>query len=174
MRILLTGKIGIGKTSVCEKIVERAKKNGFTCCGVLTRRLEEGGGNTGLLVEDISTGNKKVLAHRITDGKIPKGIRFCNFIFIESAIEFAKKALFKRGDLLVIDEFGYLELEGRGFKNALLAFKSEINKNSILVVRNELKEEVSKLLGCDFKVFEVNQKNREELPEVILTEMFTN
>jgi len=172
MKILLTGKIGIGKTYMCEKIVERAKKKGFTCCGTLTRKLEEGEKNTGLVVEDISTGKKKVLAHRINDGKIRKGIPFCNFIFDENAIEFAKKALSKRGDLLIIDEFGYLELEGKGFNNALLAFKSRRNKNSILVVRNELKEDVSKLLDCDFKVFEVNQKNREGLPEVILTEMF--
>ncbi len=171
MRILLTGEIGIGKTSVCKEIVEEAKKNGFTCCGVLTHRLEDKGKTTGLVVEDVSTGEKKILASRI-NGKISDGIFLCNFIFNREAIKFGEKALSKKGDLLVTDEFGKLELEGKGFKNAICAFKSRKNKNSILVVRSELKKSVSARLGCNFKKIEVNENNREELPRTIFNMLF--
>lgn len=167
MRILLTGKIGIGKTTVCKKIVEIAKKNGLNCCGVLTQRLEDKGKTAELIVEDISTGERKILASRINDEEISNGIISCNFIFNREAIEFGKKALSKKGDLLVIDEIGNLELEGKGFNNAICAFQSKKNKNSILVVRSKLKKAVSAKLDCNFKMIEVNKDNREEVPTTI-------
>jgi len=173
MKFLLTGKIGIGKTTVCKKIVEIAKKNGLNCCGVLTHRLEDKG-KTELIVEDISTGERKPLACQINSENISNGIISCNFIFNREAIEFGKKALSKNGDLLVIDEFGNLELEGKGFTNAISAFKSGENKNSIIVVRSELVKTVSAKLNCNFKIIEVNKDNREEIPINIFKSILTN
>jgi nucleoside-triphosphatase THEP1 len=168
VRIILVGQKRIGKTRVCERIVQKAKENHYTCCGILTHKS-----SNKLVVEDVSTCQKEVLAFQKgnTLGK-PEGTPFCNFIFAEKALEFAEKALLRNGDLLVIDEFGPMELESKGVSNALSAFASSGNSNSIMVVRNELKNRVLQLLKCDVRIVEVLPENREELPDLVFTEIF--
>ena len=84
----------------------------------------------------VRNGKNRIFAYKkpVNNKKTPKGINFCDFIFNESAIEFAKDSLKKTGDLLIIDEIGYLELEGKGITNAISAFQSINNKNSLLVI----------------------------------------
>ena len=173
MKIVLTGKIGIGKTHICKKLVEQTKKvHAFSCSGIITHQ-EKQGKPSNLLIEDLSTGERRVFAYRkpVNTQEIVKGIPFCDFIFDRSTIEFAKEALHKPGDLLIIDEIGYLEMEGKGITNAISAFQSNQNKHSILVVRYELKDTISAMLNCSFELFEVNQKNRDTLPELFLKKM---
>jgi nucleoside-triphosphatase THEP1 len=174
MKYLLTGKIGVGKTVVCEKIVEKAQKMRVNCCGIVTQKVEEKGKNIALLVKDLSTGESRIMAYgkSMDRQEIPDGIHFCNWVFDENTIEFAEKAIRKKGDLLIIDEIGYLEVEGKGINNAISAFKSPKNKNAILVVRNELEDYFSNLIDCDFKLIEVNKKNRRKLPQIIFDNMF--
>jgi len=165
MKILLTGETGIGKTTVCKKIIKLARENGLTCCGVITSQERNA-----LIAEDISTGEKKLLAAEAGDKRISKGIPLCSFVFSKKGIEFGKKALRKKGDLLIIDEFGKLELGGKGFNNAISAFKSKRNKNSILATRDTLKNDVSKKLDtCNFKTIKVTKRNREDIPTFIST-----
>ena len=73
MKILLTGEIGAGKTTICEKIVEGARNRGIACTGILTRYLKENG-NVVLQVKDLSNGEKRVLAQKRDDGKALRGI----------------------------------------------------------------------------------------------------
>jgi nucleoside-triphosphatase THEP1 len=174
VKVLLTGKIGIGKTVVCEKIVEKGKKKKVNCCGIITQKVKEKGQNMTLVIKDLSNGEGKILAYKkpIDNKEIPNGIHFCNYIFDKNAFEFARKAVSKCADILIIDEIGYLEIEGKGIINAISAFKSMRNKNSILVVRNELKDYFSNIIDCKFKLIEVNKKNREKLPAILLDYMF--
>ena len=165
MRIILTGEKGVGKTTTCKKIIELAREEGLTCCGVITSQEKED-----LVVEDLSTGEKRLLATGAGDKRISNGISLCSFVFSKKGIEFGKKALGKKGDLLTIDEIGKLELGGEGFNNAISAFKSKRNKNSILVVRDTLKKDVlRKLDTCNFKTIKVTRRNREDIPVFTLS-----
>jgi len=168
VRIILVGKKGIGKTRVCERIVQKAKENHYTCCGILTHKS-----SNKLVVEDVATCQKEVLALQKADIlEKPGGTSFCCFTFFDEAFEFAEKALLRNGDLLVIDEFGPMELESKGISNALSAFVSSGSSNSIMVVRNEIKNRVLQLLKCDVRIIEVLPENREELPASLFREMF--
>jgi nucleoside-triphosphatase len=170
MRILLTGRPGLGKTTVCSRVVEIARERGLTCCGLLTHQSRRGKETASLIVEDLSTGERRVLAKKrgSTDGG--EGVISCSFIFDRDSIEFGKRALEKDGDLLVIDEVGNLEIRGEGFTNAMDAFSSR--GNSILVVRSELGEIISERLKCSFREVKIGEKNRDDLPEAIFYMMF--
>ena len=170
MRILLTGRSGLGKTTVCSRLVEIARERGLTCYGVLTHQSRRGKETVTLIVEDLSTGERRVLAKKRgrTDGE--EGVISCSFIFDRGSIEFGKRALERDGDLLVIDEVGNLEIKGEGFTNAMDAFSSRAN--SILAVRSELSEVISERLKCSFREVKIDEKNREGLPEVIFDMMF--
>ena len=170
MKILLIGEIGVGKTRVCEKIVEGARRKGIACTGTLTRNFEEKG-NVVLQIEELSSGEKRILAQKKDDGKVPKGIHICKYVFNEDTVKFAKKAFLKRGDLLVIDEVGPLELAGKAFSNAFKEFERTGNHHALLVTRIEIKDEVAKRLKTNYETYEVTEKNRNKLPEIILSRL---
>lgn len=172
MRILLTGQPGLGKTTVCNRIVEIARERGLKCCGVLTHQLRRGKETVTLIVEDLSTGDRRVLAKKRGTVDEGEGVISCSFIFDRDSIEFGNRALERNGDLLVIDEVGNLEINGEGFTNAMTAFSSM--ENSILVVRSELSEVISERLKCSFSKVKMDEKNRDDLPERIFGMMFDN
>jgi len=171
MRILLTGQPGWGKTTVCSRMVRIAREKGLTCCGVLTHQSMRGKEAASLIVEDLSTGERRVLAKKRGRMESGEGVISCSFIFDRNSIEFGKRALERDGDLLVIDEVGNLEMEGEGFTNAMDAFSSR--ENSILVVRSELREVISGRLNCSFREVKIDEKNRGGLPVVIFGMIFT-
>lgn len=173
VKLLLIGRIGIGKTTICQKIVEKAKQKEIECVGILTEKTRAYGRDL-LVVKELSGEERKILAYKnpIHNQEVQHGIHFCNFVFDSSAIEFAKKALCKVGDLLVIDEIGPLEIQGKGIDNAISAFESSKNKNSILVTRKELRDDISVHINCSFEIMEVNELNRERLPEIIFGRIF--
>jgi nucleoside-triphosphatase len=170
MRILLTGRPGSGKTTVCTRVVEIARERGLTCYGVITHRLRKGQEAASLVVEDLSTRETRILAKKREDTDGKEGVISCSFAFDRGSIEFGKRALERGGDLLVIDEIGNLEINGEGFTNAMDAFSSR--ENSILVVRSELSEIISEKLKCGFREVMIDEKNRDDLPEAIFGMMF--
>ena len=170
MRILLTGEIGAGKTTVCEKIAKEARERGIKCTGILTRKFKMNG-NLVLEVEELSTRERRVLAKKRDDGRIPKGMHICPYAFDDATVEFAKAALLKAGELLIIDEVGPLELRGEAFGDAWKAFENSGNRNALLVTRNEVKEEFERLLRKSHKTYEVTSENRENLPGIILSNL---
>lgn len=148
--------------------MQKAKENHYTCCGILTHKSSDK-----LVVEDVFTCQKEVLAFQKGDTLEKTGVTsFCNFTFVEEAFEFAEKALLRKADLLVIDEFGPMELKGKGVRNALSSFVSSGSSNSIMIVRNELRNRILQLLKCDVRIIEVLPENREELPASLFREIF--
>ena len=164
----MTGEIGAGKTTVCEKIIEGARKMGIKCTGILTRKFKING-NVILEVEELSTREKKVLAQKKHVGKIPKGVHICPYVFDNATVEFAKAALLKHGELLIIDEVGPLELRGEAFGDAWKAFEDQANRNALLVARNEVKEDFEKLLKRSHETYDVTNENRDDLPRIMLS-----
>lgn len=161
MRIVLAGKKGIGKTTVCRKVIEIARGMGLSCVGTITSQQGDE-----LMVEDIATGEKRLLAAVAGSREIPGGIPHCHFVFSPEGIEFGKRALARNGDLLIIDEFGRLELKGVGLDNALDEFKR--HDSAILVIQDTLKEELLPGLGgVDLRVVDVTEQNRDELAGLI-------
>ena len=58
MLIVVTGAIGIGKSTVCLKLVEILRNQGYTCGGILTYKSAA----NSILIEDIQSGKKETLA----------------------------------------------------------------------------------------------------------------
>lgn len=166
MNIIITGKIGIGKTTVCERVMKLLRENGITCGGILTHKVIDKGEIIGIEVEDIQSGKKSPLA---STREIYQGPRTGKYFFnpggIKSGIEAIAKGV--SSDLLIIDEIGFLEWRGEGFAYALESVKSEKVKKSILVVRTGLLPLILVQLSREPQIFEVTLGNRDELPQKI-------
>lgn len=169
MNIIVTGAVGIGKTTVCEKVVAIAKLLGYSCGGILTPKAPD----KGITIVDIQTGERTVLA---SIDNIYQGPHIGKYFFNPDAIEFGVRAI-DRGissDILFVDEIGYLELQGNGFVKILELIGAEKVKNSILVVRRELLPAFSARLGSNLLIVETNIYNRNQLPQKICALLTSN
>jgi len=169
MVIIVTGAIGIGKTTVCEKVVKIVRSSGYSCGGILTHKAA----HESLIALDIQTGERAILAS--TDN-IFDGPRTPRYSFNPEAIKFGIRAINKAidSDVLIIDELGHLELDGEGFAKSLEFIKTGRVKNSILVIRKELLPAFLAQLGDNPSIFETTISTRDRLPRKICSSLIGN
>ena len=58
MLVIVAGAIGIGKTTVCRKLIEIARNRGYTCGGIVTYKTSD----KNIIIEDIQSGETETLA----------------------------------------------------------------------------------------------------------------
>lgn len=161
MVIIVTGAIGIGKTTVCQKLISLLRDSGYSVGGILTRKAGDE-----ITVADLKTGESTTLASSRQDYHGP---RTPKYFFNPEGIDFGTRAI-ERADpstILVVDELGYLELGDEGFVKAIELIRNGKVKNSILVIRGELLPAFLPRLNAEPLVFEVTTDNRERLPREI-------
>lgn len=170
INVLITGPIGVGKTTVCLRVIEAARRAGLSVGGILTPAiLEESGEKSGIAIVDLATGERRLLA-RI--GEYPEGLRLGKYTFERQALEWGCAILRRErsADLLVIDEIGRLELErGEGFVGALDILAAGEARRSLSIVRETLLPALyARLPQVSFVEFRVNEQNRSALAEEIV------
>lgn len=169
MVIIITGAIGIGKTTVCEKVIKIVRSSGYSCGGILTHKAA----HESLIALDIQTGERAILAS--TDNTFD-GPRTPKYSFNPEAIKSGIRAINKAidSDVLIIDELGYLELDGEGFAKSLELVKTGRVKNAILVIRKQLLPAFLAQLGNNPAVVETTISNRDRLPRRICSFLIGN
>ena len=140
MVIIVTGAIGIGKSTVCEKIIKIARSQGHSCGGVITYKSH----NEDIIIEDVQTGETRILAS--TSNRY-QGPRAAKYFFNSEGIDFGIEAIDKGtpSDILLVDELGHLELNGEGFAKVIEKVAGGQVKTCILIIRKEL------LAQCQFR-----------------------
>jgi nucleoside-triphosphatase THEP1 len=169
MVIIITGAIGVGKTTICEKVVEIIRSSGYSCGGILTHKAA----HESLIASDIQTGESAILAG--TDNKFD-GPRTLRYSFNPEAIKFGIRAVNKAidSDVLIIDELGHLELGGEGFAPSLELVKTGRVRNSVLVIRKELLPAFLAQLGDNPAIFEATISTRDQLARKICSSLIGN
>ena len=169
MVIIVTGEIGIGKTTVCDKALKMLRSAGYACGGILTHKAMDGS----LTVLDIQTGEERTLA---STNDTYHGPHTGKYFFSVEGIEFGVRAI-ERGitsDILFVDEIGYLELCGDGFAGSLELIKTQKARNSILVIRKQLLRAFLARLGDSPLILETTIGTRDELPHKICLSLTAN
>ena len=162
MVFIVTGTIGIGKTTVCRKLIEIVRNRGYTCSGILTYKAAD----KDISIEDIQTGDRETLA---SISNVYHGPRTEKYFFNPKGIDFGIRAI-DRGtssDFLVVDEIGLLELSGKGFIKAIELIRARKVPNCILVIRKELLPAFLPRLETTPLIFETTIDNRNQLPSEI-------
>jgi len=162
VNIIVTGAVGIGKTTVCRKLIEIVRNRGYTCSGILTYKAAD----KGIIVEDIQSGEKETLA---SINNVYHGSRTGKYSFNPNGIDFGIKAVGKgtSSAVLIVDEIGYLELRAEGFAKVLELIKAGKIKDCILVIRRELLPAFLLQLPATPLIFETTINSRNQLPQEI-------
>lgn len=165
--ILVTGRPGIGKTTIIEKVVEligRDKVGGFW-----SRELRESGKRIGFAIKTFS-GNNGVLAHRNFKsgpriGKYSVNIRDIDDIAIPSLVQ-ARKS----DKLIIIDEIASMELCSPLFEPEVLRCLDTCR------VLGSIQQRQSRFLRSihertDTDLLEITMSNRDNLPQIVYSRL---
>jgi len=165
INILLTGKPGVGKTTVIKKIIEKYKKN---IGGFYTEEIREKGNRVGFRIKN-TDGEEGLLSHidiksKFKVGKYSVNIRDIDRIGVDSI----NRALNNdEMDIIVIDEIAKMELFSENFKNVVL---SSLNSSKIVVgvIQDKNIEFLNRIRERkDVKIISITYQNRDEIAEDI-------
>lgn len=145
--VLWVGPKHSGKTTAAGRLVARARRGGIAVAGLLAYSVYRGGELTGFDAVDLHTGVRCPLAGCDDGGAEQVGL----FSFGDEGLAFGKAALesavARSASLVVVDEFGPLELHGGGWRQAVDSLLAAAGGVILLVVREELTADVSRLYG---------------------------
>ncbi|AEH50652.1 NTPase [Pseudothermotoga thermarum] len=159
MRLAITGRPGVGKTTLCEKICERLREK-IPISGFVTKEVREKGKRIGFKAFDLSTG-KTVWISKVGEGQ-PKVGKYV--VLVDEFEEFLKK-LDWDGKLVVIDEIGPMELKSAVFSQLIEKLLS--HEDLLFVVHQTLSHPLVERIKKHFKLFVVTEQNRDALVEEI-------
>lgn len=110
-RLIVTGASGTGKTSFCQRVIEAANAAGRQVAGLLSLPRFEAGCKTGIIVLDLSSGEKGLLAsNRLNE---LTGLALGQWTFDVHTLKWGNDALdhLPSYDVVIIDELGPLEFD---------------------------------------------------------------
>ena len=144
--ILWTGKKHSGKTTHAARLVKAARAKGYSVAGLLALAVYRDGTLTGFDAVDLRSQQRAALARDNGNGGttgrfefLAEGLRLGNASLSPPATASA--------DLIVVDEFGPLELNRQGWRRSVDLLVQSSETTILLVVREELADEVERLYG---------------------------
>lgn len=138
---LVSGPRGAGKTTFCRLLVGRARAAGREVAGLLSPAVVEAGVKTGILVEDVRSGETRHLASAVRQP--PFDLQWGRWFFDRAVLDWGNRLLTAclPCDLLIVDELGPLELvRGEGWRAALEVLARPGFRLGLVVVRPELED----------------------------------
>ncbi|KAK0182075.1 hypothetical protein PV327_000246 [Microctonus hyperodae] len=182
--ILLTGPPGIGKTTVCKKIIKLIDNSNYTCDGFYTEEIRlENRKRIGFDVIPINNINGRGFLARIEsalEGKKPSKFRVGNYqVFVDEFELVALPCLESQTDVLIIDEIGKMELFSKRFHDCVdKLFWNNVENKPLFIIgtipeKNRIPQRYIKLFEKFYrdgncKIVDVNIQNRDKLPEMLL------
>jgi len=167
--IFITGRSGVGKTSVLLRAVDALRVKGYKVGGMISREVRERGVRVGFEIVDFHTGRRGWLAH-VTQPTGPRVSKYrvnlsdLDVIGASSILNAARDA-----DIIVVDEIGPMELFSPEFKKAVdQAIRS--SKPVVGTIHFRARDPLINTIKAreDAEILEVTYENREDLHNVII------
>ncbi len=160
MRIAVTGRPGVGKTTLCIRVFE-ALKDRISVSGFVTREVRVSGRRIGFKLVNLTSGEETWLA-KVGEGKVRVG-KYA--VFVDN-LEGFLKGVDTDSELLIIDEVGPMELKSGTFVEFM---RGVVGRDNVLVTvhyrsKHWLVEEIKK----QFKVYTIDERNRDAVAEKII------
>ncbi len=162
-KTLITGKPGVGKTTLIQKIIEPMRS--VNMAGFYTAEIRFKGSRLGFELQGLD-GERRTLAHVDMDSRHRVGNYGVDTVGFEAFLE-TLDLLNPDVELIVIDEIGKMELFSKRFRSLVCdALNSEKQILAGIPLKgNEFIRRIKQ--RSDVRLFEVTPSNRNRLPEAI-------
>jgi nucleoside-triphosphatase len=168
-RIAITGRPGVGKTTLIERVLEATR---LRAGGMVTREIRVCGRRVGFAVTDVATGVEGVLAHIHRPG-VPKVGRYTvDTESLENVGVAAIHAAIRDAELIVIDEIAPMELCSPAFPPAVEA-ALESERALLISTHANANHPVAHRVRRELTLHRVRLNNRDELVREILEALQT-
>ncbi len=165
-RIALTGRPGVGKTTLIERVMTRVP---LSYGGMVTKEIRKCGHRVGFSVIDVATGAEGVLAHLHVRGGPRLGRYTVNLRDLEEIGIAAIERAIDGKELVVIDELAPMEVSSPRFIPVVeRALASE--KALIISTHAHLDHPLVHRVRRELKLFRVKLSNRDALVDAVLAE----
>jgi nucleoside-triphosphatase THEP1 len=138
---LLSGKVQGGKTTLLARLTREFRKERISLSGFLCEGAFSGGSRSGFTLVNLESNSRHPLA---TVDKNEGWNRFRRFYFNPEALEEGKRivldGLQRNVELVVLDEVGPMELEGKGWSPLLQVLQRDYCTVQLWVVRDSVIE----------------------------------
>ncbi len=161
MKIAVTGKPGIGKTTLCLKVYQKLKDK-IEVDGFITKEVRDRGIRIGFKIVDLKSGEEFWLA-KVGIGKVKVGKYV---VFVENIDRFADKIREFKGDLIIVDEVGPMELKSERFIEAVNELVDS-RENLLFTVHYKSKHWLVEKIRKNFKLYVLNEENRNKIADEI-------
>lgn len=169
-KILITGPPRSGKSTLIVKLIEYFSEHKYTIHGFLTPEVRKEGNRIGFDFKDINSRERGKLARIGNYNTKYKLGRYCIFIEeFENLISKLEDMVFHKGELLVIDEIGKMELFSRKFQNLINEFFHSDTKIIATIgqkIEHPLKDSLLKI--PEVVVFTLSRQNQQEIFQRII------
>ncbi len=167
---LLTAPSGVGKTTALQRSVLRARQRGWQVGGVLSLAQPRGcpPHPSALWLEDLATGQRRLLAHVAAPAEASVGI----WRFLEATLTWGNALLAAAADAdwVVVDEIGPLEMNlAGGLREAFPLLRHGRYHTAVVAVRPALAERLAAMLAPrQPKIIRLTPENRDTIPLLLV------
>ncbi len=167
--LFVTGRPGVGKTTVLLNAVEGLRAKGYSVGGMTSREVRKGGVRIGFQIADLKTGEGGWLAHINQPTGPQVGKYRVNLNDLETIGVKAIQSALREADLVVIDEVGPMELFSQAFKQVV---KDAVDSRKLILgvihhsARDSTIESIRK--RDDAQILEVTLENRNQLHNTLI------
>ena len=167
--VLLTGRPGVGKTTIIRDIVEQL---GDAAGGFYTAEIRERGCRRGFRIVTLD-GKQGILSHVDIEGPPRVGKYGVNLKDLEEIGVAALLRAENEGAWIVVDEIGKMELHSQSFRNAVMTAVEgdSMVVGTVLKSRNRWADNLKGL--PQVTVLEVTEANRDQMAQRVLSMLGT-
>jgi len=167
---IISGDTRSGKTTFLKQTIKavKNKNSSYKIGGIIAHGIDKNNERFGFEIEDVSNGQRELLC---TAEESHNAQKVGRFYFLSEGLSFGKSVLSTQNsyDLVVVDEIGYMELEGKAWfepvDNLIKSGKSDL----ILVVRRRLLEQFLQMWqDANIRVFDIDVSSVENMVSVLL------
>jgi len=165
----VTGRPGIGKTTVIMNATDELRKRGYIVGGMVTREVREKGTRIGFEIVDVNKGQKGWLAHTNQPAGPRVGKYRVNLDDLDRIGVAAIRDALVTADIVVIDEIGPMELFSSKFRQVMNDVLSS-DRTVLGVIHHKTREPLIDSIKKrgDAEIVEAHLRNRDSLHNVII------
>ncbi|MFW6185587.1 MAG: NTPase [Halobacteriota archaeon] len=163
LRLAVTGRPGIGKTTFCLNMFNSLKDKA-DICGFITQEVREKEKRVGFKLKDLTTGEEAWLAKVDSDSSVRVGKYG---VMVDAVSQFSGGLDCSNSELCIIDEIGPMELKSKQFVQ-LIEHLLSTDISCIFTVHQKSRHKLVETVKKECEVITLDESNRDSVVDEVV------